>query len=88
MFSPRTDRWDDPPDRKDRFAILVGSQIRRHRTAAGLSGPDLAGMLNMPPDRLARYENGQDRPPAMLLPLLAQALNLPVSALFREPAPD
>lgn len=63
----------------------LGAIVNRCRSEAGLSVDTLAERLGMTPGELARVESGRRRASADILPKIAEALGLPISALFANP---
>jgi len=63
----------------------LGAIVTRCRSEAGLSIEAMAERLDMTPAELSRVESGRRRASADLLPRIAEALDLPISALFANP---
>jgi transcriptional regulator with XRE-family HTH domain len=64
----------------------VGASIRAHRLLAGLSQQNLAKELGVSFQQIQKYEKGTNRVGAGRLPLIAEILNVPIAALFSDPA--
>jgi transcriptional regulator with XRE-family HTH domain len=62
--------------------VLVGANIRLHRLAAHMPQTELAEHLGVTFQQIQKYERGTNRVGAGRLLTLAQALKVPVSALF------
>ena len=62
---------------------LVGHNIRIHRLDAGLSQTDLGKHIGVTFQQVQKYENGANRVGSGNLFKIANALNLPVGALFQ-----
>ena len=63
-----------------------GRRMCEHRTARGLRHEHLAVTLNRTASTLARYESGAILPTADLVGALADALEVPVDALYEATA--
>src|SRR5215831_21077203 len=63
--------------------VLVGRNIRIHRLDAGLSQTDLGKHIGVTFQQVQKYENGANRVGSGNLFKIANALNLPVGALFQ-----
>lgn len=59
----------------------IGSVIMRQRKLLGYTQQDIADRLNVSFQAVSKWENGQSMPDIMLLPRLAQLLNISVDAL-------
>jgi transcriptional regulator with XRE-family HTH domain len=73
--------------------IAIGARVRTLRIAKGLSQERLAQSINLTFQQLQKYERGANRIPASRVWSLAEALDVPVSAIFdglsdRAPAAD
>ena len=74
---------------------LLGSNVRRLRSARGLTQSALADAIERSKDLVSRIERGSSAPSFETLESLAAALDVPVAALFgaevgferREPTP-
>lgn len=66
------------------FRSAVGARIRELREQAGLRQRELAALVGVRPDRLAKYEAGDQAPPVLALTRVAQALSLPVDQFLPE----
>jgi len=63
--------------------IAIGRQIRRFRNAQGMTQADLARQSGLSLGMLSKVENGMTSPSLASLQGLAEALGVPVTALFR-----
>lgn len=71
------------------LAAGIGRRLAAHRAARGLRVADLAREVGVTPSLISQIERGQSRPSVSTLFGLAQALELPVDAFFREqPQPE
>lgn len=62
----------------------IGSQVRRYRKQLGLTVTELAERAELSPGMLSKIENGNISPSLATLRALSLALNVPVTALFRQ----
>jgi transcriptional regulator with XRE-family HTH domain len=69
------------------FAHRVGTAVRTHREAAGLSQQALGSRANVATRTIARIEAGEDARLGTVV-RLARALAVPVADLFLEPAAE
>jgi transcriptional regulator with XRE-family HTH domain len=63
----------------------IGRRLAAHRAERGLRVAGLAREIGVTPSLISQIERGQSRPSVSTLFALAQALNVPVDAFFREP---
>lgn len=70
---------------------IVGSNVRRHRQAAGLTQWDLVARietvttdLSIDQAYISQLENGKKNPTLVVLWHIAQALNVPLSKIVEE----
>jgi len=63
--------------------LAIGRQIRTYRVKQGITVADLARQSELSPGMLSKVENGLTSPSLATLSRLANALNVPVTALFR-----
>jgi len=63
--------------------IAIGRQVRRYRKELGLTIADLCRLTSLSPGMLSKIENGHTSPSLATLRALSEALNVPVTALFR-----
>lgn len=63
----------------------IGRRLAAHRAGRGLRVAELAREIGVTPSLISQIERGQSRPSVSTLFALAQALNVPVDAFFREP---
>jgi transcriptional regulator with XRE-family HTH domain len=68
----------------------IGRRLTSHRVRRGLRVAELAREVGVTPSLISQIERGQSRPSVSTLFALAQALDVPVDAFFRdaEPARD
>jgi putative transcriptional regulator len=64
---------------------FCGAQLREARTKAGLTQPQLAGLVDVSVDTIRRAETGAFDPRAETIGRLAAALEISVSDLFDAP---
>ena len=64
--------------------LAIGRQVRAFRTNQGITVADLAKQANLSPGMLSKVENGLTSPSLATLHALGQALNVPVTSLFRK----
>ncbi|MBT4357608.1 MAG: helix-turn-helix transcriptional regulator, partial [Proteobacteria bacterium] len=62
----------------------IGRQVHVYRTQLGMTISNLAHQSGLSAGMLSKIENGQTSPSLNTLQLLAAALNVPVTALFRK----
>lgn len=62
----------------------IGRRLAAHRTRRGIRVADLARGVGVTPSLISQIERGQSRPSVSTLFALAQALDVPVDAFFRE----
>lgn len=64
--------------------VAIGRQVRTFRRDQNLTITELARNAQVSPGMLSKIENGQTSPSLSTLHSVAKALNVPVTALFRE----
>lgn len=64
----------------------IGRRLAAYRAQRGLRVAELAREIGVTPSLISQIERGQSRPSVSTLFALAQALQIPVDAFFREPA--
>jgi transcriptional regulator with XRE-family HTH domain len=62
----------------------IGRQARRYRKQLGLTISDVCDRTGLSAGMMSKIENGNTSPSLATLRLLSEALNIPVTALFRE----
>ncbi len=62
----------------------IGQEVRNFRRRLNLKGVELAKLSGLTPGALSKIENGQVSPSLATLQAIAQALSVPVTALFRR----
>lgn len=67
------------------FRVYVAQRLRELREAQGLRQIEVAELAHLRRDRLNKYENGLQPPPAFALSCVAQALGRPVDLFLPEP---
>ncbi len=71
-------------DRQNLLEKAIGRQLREFRKSNGLSVAELANASNISVGMISKIENGQTSPSLSTLQNLSDALNVPVTALFRQ----
>src|SRR5208283_2117517 len=66
------------------FLAAIGGEVRRHRAKRGMTRRQLAQASLISERYLAQIESGAGNPSASVLHAIAQALDLPISALLPE----
>lgn len=72
------------PDRQNRLEKAIGRQLREFRKSNELSVSELAKASDISVGMISKIENGQTSPSLSTLQNLSDALNIPVTALFRQ----
>jgi DNA-binding XRE family transcriptional regulator/quercetin dioxygenase-like cupin family protein len=88
--SPATEAGPGGPERAQAGGDLAGDIGRRlaaHRGQRGMRVAELAREVGVTPSLISQIERGLSRPSVSTLFAIAQALDVPVDAFFREPAP-
>lgn len=75
---------DQPSPVNERF----GARLQRLRTAKGLSQADVADSLGVSAPSISGWEKGRARPKHGRIAALATLLNIPISELLGDPAPE
>ena len=65
----------------------IGRRLAAHRGRRGMRVAELAREIGVTPSLISQIERGQSRPSVSTLFAMAQALDVPVDAFFREPEP-
>jgi transcriptional regulator with XRE-family HTH domain len=65
----------------------IGRRVAAHRERRGLRVAEFAREIGVSPSLISQIERGQARPSVSTLFAMAQALDVPVDAFFREQAP-
>src|SRR5438034_10998596 len=65
----------------------IGRRLAAHRAQRGMRVAELAREVGVPPSLISQIERGMSRPSVSTLFAIAQALDVPVDAFFREPQP-
>ena len=63
--------------------LAIGRQVRSFRMSQGITVADLAKQANLSTGMLSKVENGLTSPSLATLHALGEALNVPVTSLFR-----
>ena len=69
----------------NKLEIAIGSQIRAFRKKMDLTIAELASLANLSTGMLSKIENGNTSPFLSTMQSLSDALNIPVTAIFRKP---
>src|SRR5215467_16030032 len=72
------------PREDDDLAGGIGRRLGAYRAARGMRIAELARAVSVTPSLISQIEHGQSRPSVSTLFALAQALDVPVDAFFRE----
>ncbi|MZR13398.1 helix-turn-helix domain-containing protein [Maritimibacter sp. DP07] len=72
----------------DPIDVFIGKRIRKERLNAGLTQVALAERIGVKFQQLQKYESAQNRVSGSRLWRIAQALEVPVSALFPAEQPN
>ncbi len=62
----------------------IGRQVKRYRGQLGLTITDMCSRTGLSAGMMSKIENGNTSPSLATLRSLSTALNVPVTALFRE----
>jgi transcriptional regulator with XRE-family HTH domain/quercetin dioxygenase-like cupin family protein len=65
----------------------IGRRLAAHRGERGMRVAELAREVGVTPSLISQIERGMSRPSVSTLFAIAQALDVPVDAFFREPQP-
>jgi transcriptional regulator with XRE-family HTH domain len=65
-------------------AVAIGGRLAAHRAQRGIKVSALARQIGVSPSLISQIERGQSRPSVSTLFALAEALNVPVDAFFRD----
>jgi transcriptional regulator with XRE-family HTH domain/quercetin dioxygenase-like cupin family protein len=66
----------------------IGRRLAAHRARRGMRVAELAREVGVTPSLISQIERGMSRPSVSTLFAIAQALDVPVDAFFREPQPS
>lgn len=72
------------PARSNELEIAIGRQARAYRQQLHMTVAEVAAQAGLSPGMLSKIENGHTSPSLATLRALARALNIPVTALFRQ----
>jgi transcriptional regulator with XRE-family HTH domain len=78
---------DDPAHMqasKNALERAIGRQVRRYRKQLGLTITDMCNRTGLSAGMMSKIENGNTSPSLATLRSLSTALNVPVTALFRQ----
>jgi DNA-binding XRE family transcriptional regulator/quercetin dioxygenase-like cupin family protein len=76
---------DEPGRAADDLAGDIGRRLAAHRGRRGMRVAELAREVGVTPSLISQIERGLSRPSVSTLFAIAQALDVPVDAFFREP---
>jgi transcriptional regulator with XRE-family HTH domain len=76
--------WDAPGMSDSTLEAAIGREVRSFRTQLGLTIVELAKQAGLSAGMLSKVERGQTPPSLSTIEALAQALNVPVTSLFRS----
>lgn len=71
-------------EREKVLEIAIGREVRAHRRQKSMTVADLAESTGLSIGMLSKIENGNTSPSLTTLQMLADALNLPITAFFRR----
>lgn len=69
---------------ENRLEVAIGRQVREFRTQLDMTVTEVAKQAGLSPGMLSKIENGLTSPSLATLNALSQALNVPVTSLFRR----
>ena len=69
---------------ENRLEVAIGRQVREFRSQLGMTVVEVAKQAGLSPGMLSKIENGLTSPSLATLNALSQALNVPVTSLFRR----
>jgi transcriptional regulator with XRE-family HTH domain len=75
---------DQPSERAATPADEIGSRVAAYRDQRGIKVSELARQVGVSPSLISQIERGQSRPSVSTLFALAEALEVPVDAFFRD----
>lgn len=81
---PRQDPHRVVADRERNLEAAIGRQVRSFRQAQRITVKELSEQTGLSLGMLSKIENGVTSPSLTTLQTLAQALNVPLTALFRQ----
>ncbi len=71
-------------DRESSLEVAIGREVNSFRKNLGLTVVELSKLAAVSPGMLSKIENGHTSPSLDTLKRLADALNVPVTSLFRQ----
>ncbi len=74
----------DPDERESDLEAAIGQQARQFRQELDMTVGELAKLAGLSVGMLSKIENGMTSPSLATLRALAEALNVPVTSLFRK----
>ena len=81
---PRTDTLPEPSESDARLEVALGQVVREFRKRARMGVAELAARAELSPGMVSKIENGVISPSLASIRAIAGALQVPVTALFRE----
>ncbi len=79
-----TDQGAESVGRDNQLEVAIGRQVRQFRKQLNMTVVEVAKLAGMSRGMLSKIENGLTSPSLATLRALAQALNVPVTSLFRK----
>jgi len=74
----------EKPERDNQLEAAIGRQVREYRKQLDLKVSDLSRMSGVSAAMLSKIENGTTSPSLATIQAIAEALNVPVTSLFRK----
>jgi transcriptional regulator with XRE-family HTH domain len=87
MISPDAQPAPEP-DPREEATSGIGGRLAAHRARRGVKVSALARQVGVSPSLISQIERGQSRPSVSTLFALAEALDVPVDAFFRDGKSD
>ena len=79
-----TGQGAESDSRDNQLEVAIGRQVRQFRKQLNMTVVEVANLAGMSRGMLSKIENGLTSPSLATLRALAQALNVPVTSLFRK----
>lgn len=70
--------------RDNHLEVAIGAQVREFRRQLDMTVTEVANLAGLSPGMLSKIENGLTSPSLATLRVLSEALNVPVTSLFRR----